>query len=168
MKTLPPRSSTPTGEKHLTPESVRTDDLDISNASFVSVGDFIGIKSASYARRDCATTSTGYDQDTSQMQYRIRWGDIIPDQAQGANSLDARILPGTDETVDVRVLNAADNETMLEQTGISAPENITIGPAPYTPTTTSNQINIVVQLRTNPGVNSSVLREPQLTTGIQL
>jgi len=58
------------------------------------------------------------------------------------------VQPSGDE-IDVRLQNTSANETILEQTGFTTSQNVTIGPTEYTPTSPDQFTLIEPQFRNN-------------------
>jgi len=115
-----------------------------------------------------STTSTSYQGTASLSFLRVVWADHFPDAVQATVGGEARVAPGTDETVDIRIQNTGDGEPIAEQTGITEPTNVTLGPVPYTPTTTDQQTVLQWEWRTDPGTNSSTLSVPTIYAGPHL
>jgi len=78
------------------------------------------------------------------------------------------IVPGADETVDVRIRNPDDGETVAEETGITSRQVVQLGPAEYTPTTTDAEIRLRHEIRTDPGANSSDIWTPLIVLGVKV
>jgi hypothetical protein len=75
---------------------------------------------------------------------------------------------GTDETVAVRVQNEIDTETVVERTGITAGNRFDEGYTNYTPTTTASPTRWVMEIKTDPGNNSSNIVAPTVDIGVQV
>jgi len=76
------------------------------------------------------------------------------------------VAPGNGETVDIRVQNLTDDETITELTGITGSlTSTTLGPEEFNPTTTSSRVVLRAQVRTNPGTNTTILSQGVLVVG---
>jgi hypothetical protein len=82
----------------------------------------------------------------------------------------ARFDGGSGETVSSRVYNTADGEAVSGTEVSSSGSFVTeeSGWTAYTPTTTANPVNLKIQLKSEPGSNSSQLLTFALTLGVRL
>jgi len=116
------------------------------------------------------STSTTYTQTTDLGWLQCAWNDLIP--WPDVNPLIyglGRVMPGSGETVDVRIRNTTDGETVGSAvTGITADTMVKVGPVDYEPTTKDARIDIYWQYRTDPGTNALDLREPFIIVGVEL
>lgn len=110
--------------------------------------------------RQASTTSTSYQANNSQLDHRVVWDHHFPADTTAAVAFYTYVAPGADETVDVRLYNDVDNETIVEATGITSTGPVSLGPTEYKPTTTGDRIILRAQWRTNPGSASSDLFGP--------
>lgn len=147
---------------------VSTDDLDIAGSDLAASGDYVERRSFAAFSRSFSTTSTSYTSDVTQFDVQLTWDHVIPANGQGAFNYECQVSPGTDETVDIRLQNTVDVETMGEITGITTAGSLTIGPSNYTPTTRTGVIKLEAQIRNSNGANSSTLRRPQGGVGVQV
>lgn len=142
----------------------------VGDSLFVSNGAYISRSSTGVnATKSYTTTNTSWDTVSSDfMRWRIAWNTVIPSAAQSAAYSTITIDPGTGETVDVRLRNFEDGETILSKTGITSKTNAELGPANYTPSTTSSLILLAWEIQTSPGSNSSEIRQQWTSIGEQL
>lgn len=162
-------SINPTWTSGHTFPSVTTDDLDIGTADFVSSGDFLPLYTfTGWAQRTESFTATTYTSDNALNSVSVEWDDLFSTDVQTAVSAHTRVVVGTDETVDIRVFNVDDGETIGDNTGITATGMYTIGPVNYTPTTTDGKVFIRLEWKESNGVNSSTIDAPFTSFGIQL
>ena len=146
--------------------SVSTANIDINGADLVSSGDFVGVDSHIAFSRSRSTTSTSYDRDRDYFVYRPAWNQIEPTNAKTSVLFCCLAVPGTDESMSVRLHNTTDSETIVEQTGITSTTDITQMTS-YSPTS-KNRPFIDVEIKTDTGNNASELRETRAVVGVQV
>jgi len=141
----------------------------LSDAGF-DQGDFLPIYTMGPPEvRSQSTTSTTYDNFYNHTIFWLQWSMMpLPEDNRRLYSM-VRVMPGTDETVDVRWRNRTDGETIgSEITGITSTKYVDIGPIDYTPPTTDAPVYITWQVRTDPGANSSNLQGFWGALGVEL
>jgi len=155
-------SSVPESSKNIPPIGL------LAEAGFVE-GDFLPLYTFSpNANASVGTTSTTYNSDPTISRADVIWGDLFPSGVESQVLGIATLVPGAGETVDVRIQNHADGETIAEETGFTGTTGVTLGPVSYTPTTTASRIDIYTEWRTSPGTNSSDLWTPQIVLGVKV
>jgi hypothetical protein len=114
------------------------------------------------------TTSTTYTGDVNFGVQLVEWDTLVGDR-QGVGMMYGDVRVGTDETVDIRLQNTVDGETVAEATGFTSdfPRKVA-GPTNYTPTTTGAPVPLEAQVRTNPGNNSAVFSVVYTAIGVRL
>lgn len=145
--------------------AVSTEDLDIGSADFVASGDFVGIGPAFQARgRQQSTSSQTYSKIVeSTFGVRVVWDDWVPSGAQAAVAMHGTT---TNAGGSVKIENQIDNEVVVEQTGLSTGDDVR-QTATYTPTTTSDQIFLVLFLRSADGSTFNLF-DFHIELGVQL
>lgn len=83
------------------------------------------------------------------------WDDAFPGTSQGAAGLIVGVSRGSGETVDVRLRNATDSDTVFSQTGITSTGDVQVGRSTYTPSTTGSVVRLRAEVRSD-GTNSSL------------
>lgn len=142
----------------------------LSDAGFEQ-GDFLPLYNFNpNAARGATFTSTTYTYNDDVSIAKVRWDKLFPSgptpQIFGQIGW---VLPGTDESVSVRIQNITDGETVGEVTGITGSNQIVvIEPVTYTPPTTSAKCMFRWEWKTDPGANSSEVRCPFITFGVKL
>jgi len=132
-------------------------------------GDYLPLYSYNQvAARSVSTTSTTYTYSADFFITAPVWVDFFPSGLTTQVKCSVRAVPGADETVDLRVRNTIDGETVAEKTGLTADNVYTFGPTTYTPTTTGSRVEIFIQWRTSPGTNSLIVEEPMMTFGVEI
>lgn len=120
--------------------------------------------------RNVSFTATTWSSNLDLSWMYVVWDELFPpevfDRIQVFALMD--IDMGGGETVDIRLRNVADGETIAEQTGITTNAAYTLGPVDYVPSTTSSEIEIRLQWREDPGVNSSRVLAPFTVFGVRL
>jgi hypothetical protein len=149
---------------------VNTEELDIGGSDFASSGDYIPQYTfGPNANRQLSFTNTGYDNDGDLSRIHVEWDKLFPSDVQSAVFGEIFISTvGTDETIDVRVFNGVDGETVAEQTGITTTGLISLGPVNYEPLTTTDRIALRWEWRESNGANPSEVRIPYIVLGAQL
>jgi len=117
---------------------------------------------------EVTSTSTTYDAANTISCCWIIWDEMFPEGADVQVFGQGYIQPGADETVDLRIYNGQDGETVDEITGITSTQVVTMGPVSYTPTTTDSGIYIRWNWRTSPGTNALALDVPYTVFGVKL
>lgn len=139
-------------------------------AGIGSDGDFLALDTqGNISTQTINTSSTTYGGDENSHKHSIVWNNIVPSGEQSAvwSYAETTEIPST-ETVDIRLQNVTDNETIFEQTGITSVKEFTFGPKNYTPATMDSVIHLQWQIRTDPGDNWSRVGYVQTTIGIIL
>lgn len=144
------------------------DDLDIGGSDFIASGDVDNKITLCPMSRGFSTTSTTYDEDTSQFDARVSWEKILTSNGNLAVAASFGAVVGTDETVDVRIQDVANGETVVEETGIESTGSYYVGYLSHSPTDLQSTVRLRAQIRTNPGNNSSQLLAPHVFAGVQL
>lgn len=140
----------------------------LSDAGFEE-GDFLPLYSfGPPADWEITSTSTTYDAANTISLCWVIWDDMFPADVDVQIFGQARIDPGADETVDLRIRNGQDGETVAEITGITSTQVVTMGPVSYTPTTTDSRIYFRWNYRTSPGSNALALDVPYTVFGVKL
>jgi len=119
------------------------------------------------ATRSTGFTSTTYTTDFDLWNAFVQWNKILPAGVKSHILIQMRVAPGTDESVDVRLYNENDGETVGEVTGITSDRTATIS-EDYTPTTKDAWIEFRLLFRTNPGTNSSTIYVPFGSIGVKI
>ncbi|QIO25423.1 hypothetical protein [Haloarcula sp. JP-L23] len=119
-------------------------------------------------QRSFSTTSTTYTSSVNQFEPQPTWDLLGPANATTSVYWAVYVGVGSGETVDIRLYNADDSETILDRTGITSSGWRAIGPTNYRPTSDSRRIGIRAEIRTDPGSNSSTLTAPQMNIGLEL
>ena len=163
---------TPTGKTTTLAEdtfrTIAAEELSVEDTKLASAGDYVNL--ASYTPMESTrfrTTSTSYVA-TDSFGWRISWDDHFPANANTAMAPLFSVSPGTDESVDVQLYNQIDNEVVFEQLDIATQGAVNPGPILYTPSTTGTRVRFQVRIRTDPGTNSSTIKEPHCYAGVQL
>jgi hypothetical protein len=129
---------------------------------FVETGDtFITPTWGPSGQRSFSTSSQNYENLTTWFLVpSVQWDIIVPDAAQGV--IYTHVNPTS--TMDVRLQNVTDGETVFEQTGSSGRVQTTVE---YTPTTTSDSINLFWEIRSPDGSSVEAV-DPWASIGRQL
>jgi len=114
------------------------------------------------------TTNTTYTSTAAYYTGRINWAETLGANRQTQVAGSVFTAPGTDETLDVRVRNLDDNETVLERTGITSSGWIELAPTDYTPASTGSDRTFRWQIKTDPGTNSSSITGMNIKYGVKL
>ena len=151
---------------HTEHESLDTEDLDIGGEDLASSGDFIGQFTLSNYQETFQTTATSYTGDEA---YALWYFDesLWPDDVDLAWSYIFRAVPGSGETMGVRLQNIGMDTTILEQTGIDSAQTYRLGPVTYRPTS-SVPNRIQPEIKTDVGSNASLIRRSVVYGGVQL
>jgi hypothetical protein len=144
--------------------TAEVDDLDIGDSDFVTQGDFIGLVTKQSYQRKFSTTSTSYVRDRDFFEWSVQWDTSVNPDVQGGVRYSFIGLAGSGETIDVRLHNTTDAETIVEITDAGFETDF----VEYAPTTTSTIVFIDYEIRTSPGDAESTLRSPEATIGVQL
>lgn len=133
-------------------------------------GDFLPVVGFGPFKLDQSFTNTSYDHVRNLLTTRLRWDELpIPDGASTQVFLQCQVNPGSEETVSVRVYNPTDSETVAEETGLSTSfEMVTLGPVDYTPTTTSSDLTLQPEVKTDAGSSSCEIVTPYLGVGVKI
>lgn len=115
-------------------------------------------------------TSTTYTGLASLFHVKVIWDDILPPGVTSQVLGEIYVSGiGAGETVDLRIQNTVDGETVGEITGITSSYTVfTIGPVDYTPSTTASKIPLVWQWRESPGTNSTEIQIPFISIGVRI
>jgi len=114
-----------------------------------------------------ATTSGTYVGAYNNGIGAISWSDIAPSAGTLAVWFYGRVGDLNGTTMDVRVINAKDNETMVERTGLSSSGIFKISPTEYTPPS-SDIIQYRTEIRSGDGSSQVRLYDGSITIGVQL
>lgn len=149
-----------------TPVSI--DRLDFNNPLYAS-GDFVPLYSfVSPANRSVSFTDTAYANNLDFSIVRVVWDDIKPANATLAVMGHIEVVPGTDESVSVKIRNVTDSVDVVEETGITSSGVVTLGPTDHSPTTTASGLNLQYRWKEDNGVNSSDVANANLNIGVQI
>ncbi|MDS0279993.1 hypothetical protein NDI85_19600 [Halomicroarcula sp. S1AR25-4] len=143
--------------------------LAVENSELASAGSRISLAQFHpQGQRAFSTTSTTYTSSVNQFEPQPTWDLLGPSNATTSVYWAVYVGVGSGETVDIRLFNADDNETIVERTGITSSGWRAIGPTDYRPQSDSRRIGIRAEIRTDPGSNSSTLTAPQMNIGLEL
>ena len=118
-------------------------------------------------QRSVSFTSTSYARFPQQMQNAFYYSDLQVKNGTLVFGYSFFANPGTDETVDTRIQNRQDGETVVEVLGAVYQWNWS-GWTAYEPPTTTAPVPYETQHRTSPGSNSSTITAPTLFVGVRL
>jgi len=140
----------------------------LSDAGFEK-GDFLPLVSLTpLSDRYVGTTSTTWDgQSTFFYQNGMIWDEYFPPGSTTIVKFSLIASPGTDETLDFRMRNRTDGENLIEVTGITS-ETMDTWVNTYTPSTTASPLDIISEIRTDPGANSSYIKRALLVIGVKV
>lgn len=97
----------------------------------------------------------------------LQWDALFPDGATTRVYAIVAGNPGSGETLDARLQNLTDSETIVQVTDIGGGQTL-LGPVTYTPTTTASPIQVVLEIQTSPGSNPSQVVNITGGYGVQL
>ena len=142
--------------------SLDADQVDVGGSRFAETGDTVITPTWGVAaQRSFSTTTQSYQNSIDWFLIpSVQWDVIVPDAAQGV--IYSHVNPT--DTMDVRLRNTTDGETIFEQTGSSGRVQTTVE---YTPTTTNNTINIYWEIR-SPDGSSVTAVDPWVSIGRKL
>jgi len=133
-------------------------------------GDFLPLYSfnppAAWSDGFTSTTWTSYYKLTS---WQFVWNDLnfptdYTPKVMGQIHL---ATVGADETVDIRLQNIVDGETIFSETGLTSGQMVT-GYVTYEPTTKAARTEFKFEYKESPGVNSSTVNGPILALGVEV
>lgn len=139
-------------------QSLSADDLDIGSSDFVDAGDNFGTDGMSGVGSEFTTSSDSYNNIDP--VWITQWDKFAPANATTAVVFTGRVEPGS-TSVDIRVQNITDSETVIEKTGISSITNFVESNTDYTPTTTSGVIRFLIEFRNGDNSTSVTLEDPR-------
>lgn len=125
----------------------------------------------SYEDRSIDFTKTSYDSAgvPNTFQVSLDWDETFGDNVTPMVKYTCFVNPGTDETVDTRLQNDTDDETVAEITGLTGGASPrSSGWVEYTPTTTSSPIDIKGDHKTSPGSDTSFVDAKTLHLGLKV
>lgn len=150
-------------------ESTSTDDLDIDGSDLVQNGDFLPLYSHNpQSSTSQSFTSTSYTNSNPLSNTVLRWDNLFPTGVNAGVFGQILVVPGTGETISVRLRNTTDSETVNEVTGISSRQVVSSGPTDYAPNTTGSELQIRWEWKTDTGSNSTQVFTPHITYGVLL
>jgi len=106
------------------------------------------------------TTSTSFTDQVGLFLQQFFWDEQFGKGTETGLRLRCIVIPGSGETVDIRVRNTTDSETAVAKTGITSGNTFSTTADTYRPTTTASNSRHVLQVKTDPGTNSSNIRFP--------
>jgi hypothetical protein len=147
-------------------DTLEADDIGIGSSDFVSNGDFVAVGPSwgPMSVDKFATTQNSYENDADQINGYLDAG-RFPSGSQIAVESLLTADPGSG-SMDVRLLNARDAETVWEETNISSRTDLSKLNS-YTPFTTSGITFYRLQIKSNTG-DSVTVNNPIFNWGIQL
>jgi hypothetical protein len=145
------------------------DRIDLLQQAGFEAGDYAPLAySSGVGTGTDTTTAGGYVVAANNGQGVIRWDTIAPSAGTMVVWFLARVVQLNGTTLDVRVRNTTDNETMVERTGIASTGPVEISPTAYTPTTTADAILFRTQLRSGDGASTVEINSGSPTIGVEL
>jgi hypothetical protein len=180
--------STTTNAGDLSANSTTTDDATVNNSitdpagSTVTGGSLHLLRQAGYQTGDYvpliygsgvrtgldSTNSGSYIDAANGGSGVVNWSTLSPSSGQLYVWFDGQVDALNGATMDVRVRNRTDGETMCEVLGLSATGQFEIAPAPYTPTTTSGPILYKAQILSGDGASTVKLSKGSPVIGVQV
>jgi len=113
-------------------------------------------------------TSTTWAASHALSHYAVVWNRLLPEKATTHVYASMPLMSiGAGETVDFRLRNTTDGETIGEITGITSTGIYTVD-ADYEPTTTGSMIRLRWEWKETPGTNSSDIYTPFVGLGVVL
>lgn len=124
----------------------------LSDAGY-SAGDLLGSYTAQSAATNSTTSSSYVAWNPDPAGIHLEFNTAFPgsSQAQAIAFLD--VDPSTDQ-IDVRLFNLDDDETVVEQTGITSAGSVVLGPTDYTPASPNAVNRMLIQLRNSDNTTS--------------
>jgi hypothetical protein len=145
------------------------DRIDLLRKVGFEAGDYAPLTFASgVSTGNNATTSGSYVLAANNGEGVIRWDTIDPADGSMVVWFPCRAAQLNGTTLDVRVRNITDNETMVERTGIASTGPFEISPTAYTPTTTAAPIRYQTQFRSGDGASTVEIIGGSPTIGVEL
>lgn len=143
------------------------EETDIGGKDYIKTGQFDPRFSLSpHSTRSLSDGSGSYNADPGWIYHRVTWDIELPQANSAVYVTWDAANAGSGETLDVRLYNDTDGETIVEKTG--ADGSTSMGPVTYTPPTTASPIRIQLEVRSSPGTNSSTVFNPNVVFGVQL
>jgi len=115
-----------------------------------------------------STTSTSFASSANFYRLQLVYDDQYPTEVTTKYLGVVTVVPGSGESVDFRITNNTDSETVVEINNITSTAIKRIEPTEFEPTTTSSPVRYKAELRTNPGTNSSSMGAINAGIAIQL
>jgi hypothetical protein len=148
----------PSNRVDLFADGVDANDLDIGGNDFVSVGDVVPVMTITPHQQSDSFTTATYGANNGFYRQQLSIGALVSDGATIVARIQGVVVPGTDESVDVRLRNSTARETLAEVTNISSTTTFNSGWSTYNPSAPDSSDYYVVERLTDPGSNSSEIR----------
>jgi len=132
-------------------------------------GDYLPVVYTSGSNTGRSSTDSGsYQPALNNGQGIISWDLISPSNGTLAVWFYGDITSLNGTTIDVRVRNLDDGQTMCERTGISELGTFQIQPTDYAPTTDMEVIRYRTQIRSGDGVSNVEINTGSIVIGVEI